>query len=97
MSSPTILVVDDEANIRTSVRMCLEGAGYVVRQASNGSEAMEQITRHPPDLMLLDLAMPVMDGMTVLTEMRSLWASFPTRVVVVTAHGSVKTAIQESK
>jgi DNA-binding response OmpR family regulator len=94
MSSPTILVVDDEANIRTSVRMCLEGAGYVVRQASNGSEAMEQITRNPPDLMLLDLAMPVMDGMTVLTEMRNLWASFPTRVVVVTAHGSVKTAIQ---
>jgi DNA-binding response OmpR family regulator len=94
MSSPTILVVDDEANIRTSVRLCLEGAGYVVWQASNGSEAMEQITRNPPDLMLLDLAMPIMDGMTVLAEMRSLWARYPTRVVVVTAHGSVKTAIQ---
>jgi DNA-binding response OmpR family regulator len=94
MNPPTILVVDDEANIRTSVRLCLEGAGYVVRQASNGSEAMEQISRNPPDLMLLDLAMPVMDGMTVLAEMRSVYARFPTRVVVVTAHGSVKTAIQ---
>jgi DNA-binding response OmpR family regulator len=94
MSAPTILVVDDEANIRTSVRVCLEGAGYVVRQASNGSQALEQIFRDPPDLMLLDLAMPVMDGMTVLAEMQSLWARYPTRVVVMTAHGSVKTAIQ---
>lgn len=94
MSSPKILVVDDEANIRTSVRLCLEGDGYVVQQAGNGSEALQQIVRDPPDLMLLDLAMPVMDGMTVLAEMRNLWARYPTRVVVVTAHGSVKTAIQ---
>jgi DNA-binding response OmpR family regulator len=94
MPSPTILVVDDEANIRTSVRLCLEGAGYVVQQACNGSEALQQIVRDPPDLMLLDLAMPVMDGMRVLAEMRSLWARHPTRVIVVTAHGSVKTAIQ---
>jgi DNA-binding response OmpR family regulator len=94
MSSPTILIVDDEANIRTSVRMCLEGAGYVVQQATNGTEALEHVVRNPPDLMLLDLAMPIMDGMTVLAEMRSLWARYPTRVVVVTAHGSVQTAIQ---
>jgi DNA-binding response OmpR family regulator len=93
MSSQRILVVDDEANIRTSVRLCLEGAGYVVEQASNGSEALEKIKRHPPELVLLDLAMPIMDGMTVLTEMRNWWAHYPTRVVVVTAHGSVKTAI----
>jgi DNA-binding response OmpR family regulator len=44
--------------------------------------------------MLLDLAMPVMDGMTVLAELRSLWDRYPTRVIVVTAHGSVKTAIE---
>jgi DNA-binding response OmpR family regulator len=94
MSSPTILVVDDEANIRTTVRLCLEGAGYVVRQASNGSEAMQQLERDVPDLMLLDLAMPVMDGMFVLAEMHNLWTRYPTRVIVVTAHGSVKTAIQ---
>lgn len=93
MSGPTILVVDDEANIRTSVRLCLEGAGYVVEQAVNGTEALDRIKRNPPDLVLLDLAMPVMDGMTVLTEMRNLWARCPTRVVVVTAHGSVKAAI----
>src|SRR5450432_2474023 len=94
MSSPTVLVVDDEANIRNSVRMCLEETGYLVLQASNGSEALEQITKDAPDLMLLDLAMPVFDGMSVLAEMHKLWAHYPTRVIVVTAHGSVKTAIQ---
>jgi DNA-binding response OmpR family regulator len=95
MGSPsTILVVDDEANIRSLVRTCLEDAGYVVREARNGSEALEQVYRDAPDLMLLDLAMPVMDGMTVLAEMHTLWARYPTRVVVVTAHGSVKVAIQ---
>src|SRR5580658_7096242 len=94
MSSPRILVVDDEVNIRTSVRLCLESAGYMVQQASNGSEALEQIISDHPDLVLLDLAMPIMDGMKVLAEMRNMWANFPTRVIVITAHGSVRTAIQ---
>jgi DNA-binding response OmpR family regulator len=94
MSSSTILVVDDEANIRMSVRLCLEEAGYVVRQARNGCEALEQIAENAPDLMVLDLAMPVMDGMFVLAEMQNLWARYPTRVIVATAHGSIKTAIQ---
>jgi DNA-binding response OmpR family regulator len=94
MSAATILIVDDESTIRTSERLCLEDAGYVVRQVGNGAEALEQLASDPPDLMLLDLAMPVMDGMTVLAEMQSQWSRYPTRVVVVTAHGSVKTAIQ---
>src|ERR1019366_569131 len=94
MAQQTILVVDDEANIRNMVCLCLETSGYQVRQAANGSDALEQICNEPPDLVLLDLAMPVMDGMTVLAEMRSMWFRYPTRVIVVTAHGSVKTAIQ---
>ncbi len=94
MNGQKILIVDDEPNIRSMVRLCLEGAGYVVHEASNGSVALEIVASDCPDLMLLDLAMPVMDGMTVLAEMRSLWPRYPTRVVVITAHGSVKTAIQ---
>jgi DNA-binding response OmpR family regulator len=94
MDQQSILVVDDEVNIRNLVRMCLESAGYRVRQAANGSDALEQICNDTPDLILLDLAMPVMDGMSVLAEMRSMWRRYPTRVIVVTAHGSVATAIQ---
>jgi DNA-binding response OmpR family regulator len=94
VNAAKILVVDDEANIRTAVRMCLESDGYVVREASNGSDALEQIVHETPDLVLLDLMMPVMDGMSVLAEMDHLWSRYPSRVVVVTAHGSVKLAIQ---
>jgi DNA-binding response OmpR family regulator len=94
MNTASILIVDDEPNIRTSCRICLESAGYTVLEARNGSEALEAVLRNPPDLMLLDLAMPAMDGMSVLAEMQTLWDRYPTRVIVVTAHGSVKTAIQ---
>jgi DNA-binding response OmpR family regulator len=94
MRQSKILVVDDDNNIRNSVRLCLEAEGYLVEQAVNGADALERIHRNAPDLVLLDLAMPGMDGMTVLAELGSLWSQRPTRVIVVTAHGSVKTAIE---
>jgi len=55
---------------------------------------MQRIMHDAPDLMLLDLAMPVVDGMAVLAQMRSLWARPPTLVIVTTAHGSIKTAVR---
>jgi DNA-binding response OmpR family regulator len=88
-----ILVVDDDANIRMSVRICLEQEGYLIEQAANGIEALEMIHEGRPDLVLLDLAMPLMDGMTLLAEVRSLFPDRRIRVIVMTAHGSVKTAI----
>jgi DNA-binding response OmpR family regulator len=94
MTLSKILVVDDDQNIRNSVRLCLEAEGYSIGQAVNGADALEQIHRNYPDLVLLDLAMPGIDGMTVLAELRTLWAKHPTRVIVITAHGSVKTAIE---
>jgi CheY-like chemotaxis protein len=94
MQPAHILIVDDDASIRTSVRLCMEAAGYVVEQAAHGADALEFIHRVPPELVLLDLTMPVMDGMTLLAEIRTLFPKRPPRVVVMTAHGSVKTAIE---
>jgi DNA-binding NtrC family response regulator len=94
MRPSTVLVVDDDANIRNSIRHCLEAEGYEVAQAINGADALEQIQRHPPDVVLLDLAMAGMDGMTVLAELHTLWPKCPTRVIVITAHGSNKVAIE---
>ena len=94
MAAAVILVVDDDANIRLNVRYALEAAGYIVCEASNGAEAMQRIMHDAPDLMLLDLAMPAMDGMKVLAQMRSLWDQYPTRVIVASAHGTMKTAVQ---
>jgi DNA-binding response OmpR family regulator len=93
MKAAKILIVDDDTNIRTSVRLCLEAEGFAVSQASNGAEALEQIHSDSPDLVLVDLAMPVMDGMTLLAEIRSLLPEKRIRVIVMTAHGSVKIAI----
>lgn len=93
MMAARILIVDDDASIRTSVRLCLEAAGYSVEQALHGADALEFIHRIAPDLVLLDLAMPVMDGMTLMAEVRSLIPDHRPRVVVMTAHGSVKAAI----
>ena len=94
MPAAVILVVDDDANIRRAVRYCLEAAGYVVYEASNGLEAMQRLERDAPDLMLLDLSMPATDGMNLLAAIRSRWDQYPTRVVVVSAHGTMKTAVQ---
>lgn len=57
-----VLVVDDHAAIRELVRAALEGVGYAVREAGDGAEALRLVREGPPDLILLDIGMPVMDG-----------------------------------
>jgi len=86
-----ILIVDDESRIRLSLRSCLEAEGYDVAEACDGAEAIGVILNMQPDLVLLDLAMPHMDGMSMLRELRSRLggtdAKMP-RIVVLTAWGS---------
>jgi DNA-binding response OmpR family regulator len=89
-----ILIVDDDASIQRMLRVCLEGTGYAVQQAMDGARALESIHREAPDLVLLDLAMPVLDGMTVLADLRSMLPDGHVKVVVMTAHGSVRSAMQ---
>ena len=66
----TILVVDDEPKIRELVRLYLEQAGYVVAEAADGPEALERHARIAPDLVVLDLMLPGLDGMEVTREIR---------------------------
>ncbi len=89
-----ILVVDDDANIRGTVRLCLESDGYGVDQAADGGAALGRIRRDPPDLVLLDLSMPRMDGMTLLGWLNQQWPRVRSRVVVMTANGSIRAAVQ---
>jgi DNA-binding response OmpR family regulator len=76
------------------VRSCPEAEGYGVREAANGREALDATARWSPDLVLLDLAMPVLDGMTTLKELHERLGDDMPRVVIVTTHGSVKAAIE---
>ncbi|MCI0399265.1 MAG: response regulator transcription factor [Chloroflexi bacterium] len=71
MAGETILVVDDEANIRELARMYLEQEGYQVIIATNGEQALAQIRRDPPRLLVLDLMLPEVDGWEVCRRVRA--------------------------
>ncbi len=62
MSAERILIVDDDESIRQIVRLCLTDEGFQVCEAANGQAALEVLAEFQPDLILLDLRMPVMDG-----------------------------------
>ena len=68
LNAPLVLVVDDDADSRTLLEMALSISGYTVETAVNGRDALESARRNPPRLILLDLAMPIMDGFTFRTE-----------------------------
>ena len=71
-SRPTsILVVDDEPQIRRFLRTSLAAQDYEVLEAENGLDALESARRHKPDLMILDLGLPDIDGIEVITQLRA--------------------------
>ena len=90
-----ILVIDDEAAIRDSLRMTLEYEGYECLGAATGQEGLAMAEREAPDLVLLDVKMPGMDGIDVLERLRSMNESLP--VVVVSGHGTISTAVEATK
>ena len=90
-----ILVVDDEAEIRRSVRMILEYEGHDVQEASSGPEALALVQREPPDLVFLDIKMPGMDGLEVLQKMREMNEALP--IVIISGHATVSTAVEATK
>jgi two-component system response regulator AtoC len=91
-ASRRVIVCDDEELIRWSVSEHLRAEGYAVTVVKNGLECLEEVTRGAPDAVLLDLRMPVMDGMTCLRRIRESGLQVP--VVVLTAHGAVDSAIE---
>ena len=70
-NGPTVLVADDFADLRSMVRLCLEERGWKVREAADGAEALDSCRATPPDLVLLDVNMPRLDGWTVLAELQT--------------------------
>ena len=80
----TILVIEDDSNIRELLRLYLEQEGYAVETAQDGMEGLRAFKRIHPDLVLLDLMMPVMDGTQVIKEIR---AQSKTPVIMLTAKG----------
>ncbi|MBD3308045.1 response regulator [candidate division KSB3 bacterium] len=90
-----MLIVDDEKRICTSLTGILEDEGYKAHAVHDGQTALERIESHLPDLMLLDLWMPGMDGLQVLELAKQRFPSLP--VIVISGHGNIETAVKAAK
>jgi CheY-like chemotaxis protein len=94
MNTRRILIADDETNIRLMLRASLESEGYVIEEAVDGVEALKAIERQVPDVMILDMSMPGLDGMGVLKELQGVRPERRPRVIVLTAYGSIPAAVK---
>ena len=83
----TILIVEDHPTMRDAMRLVLEEDGHDVEEASDGETGLAAVRAHPPDVILLDLSIPVMSGAEVLASLKEDPATAEVLVVVVTATG----------
>jgi len=91
-----ILIVDDEENIRKSLKMILEYEGYVIYEAASGVEAKERLEEHPEiDLVLLDIKLPDMDGLALLAEIKK--QPLAPEVIMISGHGTIPMAVEATK
>ncbi|OQY58957.1 MAG: Fis family transcriptional regulator [Desulfobacteraceae bacterium 4572_88] len=92
---PSVMIIDDEPSIRQSLSGLLSDEGFDVITASNGYEALKIIDREAPDLVLLDIWMPGIDGIETLKEIKK---DNPfVQVVIITGHGNIETAVNATK
>ncbi|MBV7505168.1 response regulator [Neobacillus drentensis] len=89
-----ILIVDDQFGIRILLNEVFQKEGYQTYQAANGIQALEIVTKHDPDLVLLDMKIPGMDGIEILKRMKVIDPDI--RVIIMTAYGELD-MIQEAK
>jgi NtrC-family two-component system response regulator AlgB len=93
--APSILVIDDDKNIRGTLTLCLEGMGCAVATASNGKSAMAVLDRRPFDLALLDLQLAGESGMALLPRLLAVRPSLA--VIIITAQAAIDTAVEAIK
>jgi|APMI01.1.fsa_nt_gi two-component system, NtrC family, response regulator AtoC len=95
MNARYILIADDEPHMRRLLEIMLQKMGHTVFAASDGQEALELARKNPVDLVITDLRMPRMDGITLLSRLREEGQDVP--VIVITAHGTVESAVDAMK
>ena len=95
MSQERILIVDDEINILSSLKEILTDEGYVVSIADDGLDALDKIQTDPPDVLLLDIWLPGMDGIEVLKTVKTYHPEI--EVLIMSGHGTIDTAVKATK
>src|SRR5690606_34939080 len=88
---PRLLLVDDDPSLLRLLTLRLEGEGYQVFSADSAETALTLLPKHSPDVVLSDLRMPGLDGMSLFDEIAKRYAGLP--VVLMTAHGSIPEAV----
>jgi two-component system response regulator (stage 0 sporulation protein F) len=89
-----ILIVDDQYGIRILLNEVFQREGYTTYQAANGMQALEIVRKHRPDLVLLDMKIPGMDGIEILKRLKEIDSDI--KVIIMTAYGELD-MIQETK
>ena len=84
----TVLIVEDYADIRTMMKFLLQRFGYDVIEAADGNEAVESVKQNHPDLILMDLSLPNMDGLTATQIIRKCDGYGKVPIIAVTAYGN---------
>jgi two-component system, NtrC family, nitrogen regulation response regulator NtrX len=92
---PTILIVDDEPGVRTALTGVLSDEGYAVEAVASGEACLDRLTRGPVDLILLDVWLPGMDGLTTLARLRE--RQVDAQVVLISGHGNIESAVRAIK
>ena len=92
MPKPRILLVDDEERFRTNLQKMLDAQGLTVRAAGSGAEALEELKRSPCDVIVLDIRMPGMDGLSTLKEIKSI--NPEVEVIILSRHASMAAAME---
>ena len=92
LERPLVLVVDDDPDILDAVCDILEGEHYRVARARHGQEALERVAEERPDVVLLDLMMPIMDGVAFAQTLRARYADIEIPIVVISADGNPQRA-----
>ncbi len=84
----TVLIVEDYVDIRAMMKFLVEGFGYQVVEAADGKEAIERVKQSHPDLILMDLSLPVMDGLMATQQIRKVEGFGKVPIIAVTAYGN---------
>ena len=95
MLKPSILIVDDEAGVRSALSGVLGDEGYQVDAVASGEACLERVTRQPVDLIVLDVWLPGIDGLTTLERLRERGAD--AAVVIISGHGNIESAVRAIK
>ena len=92
---PSILIVDDEAGVRSALTGVLRDEGYRVDSVASGESCLERVTRDPVDLIVLDIWLPGIDGLTTLERLRERGSD--AAVVMISGHGNIESAVRAIK